>query len=346
MKDVEKTNVERENSSKRMRRRKRKMNLYGLIVILLVLTVGITVSYTFLFNISEIRVSGESDQYTAEEIVSASGINKGDNLLRLNTRKSEQRILDNLLYIETALVDRDFPSSLEIKVSKCIPGFNIVYDTGTLLVSQQGKILEDNGFITPELPVFYGFEPENTTPGKPVVSADEQKNEAFAEIISRIRDSGENIIASVDMTDKYSIIVNYSNGIIFKMGNWTDVEYKLNMAQEVMGKETVKGKTGYITMIGSNQCSFRTSEAPGYNPQITTTVQTVTDANGQPVTIQTETTTTTAATQPEEPVYENNVYENDYNYDENYYDDGYVDNYYDDGAYQEDYNGGEAYYGE
>ena len=85
MKDVEKTNVERENSSKRMRRRKRKMNLYGLIVILLVLTVGITVSYTFLFNISEIRVSGESDQYTAEEIVSASGINKGDNLLRLNT---------------------------------------------------------------------------------------------------------------------------------------------------------------------------------------------------------------------------------------------------------------------
>jgi len=67
MKDVEKTNVERNNSSKRMRRRRRKMNLYGLIVILLVATVGITVSYTFLFNINEIRVSGESDEYTAEE---------------------------------------------------------------------------------------------------------------------------------------------------------------------------------------------------------------------------------------------------------------------------------------
>lgn len=348
MKDVEKTNVERENSSKRMRRRKRKMNLYGLIVIFLVLTVGITVSYTFLFNISEIRVSGESDQYTAEEIVSASGINKGDNLLRLNTKKSEQKILDDLLYIETAAVDRDFPSSLEIRVSKCIPGFNIVYDSGTLLVSQQGKILEDNGFITPELPVFYGFEPEDTTPGKPAVSSDEQKNEAFAEIIGKIRDSGESLIASVDMTDKYSIIVNYSNGIIFKMGNWTDVEYKLNMAQEVMSKETVKGKTGYITMIGSNQCSFRTSDAPGYNPQITTAaVQTVTDANGMPVTIETQTTTTTAAPQPEEPVYdEDNGYEDDYGYGENYDSGGYEDYYYDDGYYQEDYNDDDFYYGE
>ena len=74
MKDVEKTNVNRQNSRKRMRRRKRNMNIYGLVVLLLVITAGITISYTFLFNINEIRVSGESDMYTAEQIVEASGI--------------------------------------------------------------------------------------------------------------------------------------------------------------------------------------------------------------------------------------------------------------------------------
>ena len=71
MKDVEKTNVERQNSRKRIRRRRRMMNVYGLVVLLLVLTAGITISYTFLFNIDEIRVSGESDMYSAEEIVTA-----------------------------------------------------------------------------------------------------------------------------------------------------------------------------------------------------------------------------------------------------------------------------------
>lgn len=269
MKDVEKTSVERENSSKRLRRRKRKMNLYSLIVILLVLTVGVTVSYTFLFNINEIKISGESDQYTAEQILQASGIQKGDNLLRLNTHKSEQNILDALLYVETADVDRHFPSSLEITVSKCVPAFNVVYEMGTLLVSKQGKILADNGFITTGLPVFYGYDPMEKTPGKPLSSEDEQKHEAFLEFIDIINDTEQNIIASVDMTDKYAMLVNYSNGIIFKMGNWTDIEYKLNMANNVMNDKDVEGKTGYITMIGSNECSFRINDDPVYIPGVT-----------------------------------------------------------------------------
>ena len=70
------------------------MNVYGLVVLLLVLTAGITISYTFLFNINEIRVAGQSDMYSAEEIVAASGINKGDNLLRLDCEKSEQMMAE------------------------------------------------------------------------------------------------------------------------------------------------------------------------------------------------------------------------------------------------------------
>lgn len=285
MKDVEKTSVERKNSSKRMRRRKRKMNLYGLIVVLLVITVGITVCYTFLFNINEIRVAGESDQYTAQEIVDASGISEGDNLFRLDTRKSEQKILDSLLYIETAHVDRDFPSSLQITVTKCVPAFNVVYEMGTLLVSKQGKILADNGFITEGLPIFYGFDPSVTTPGKQIVSLDEQKNDAFTELREKVNSMELCNISSVDMTDKYEMIVNYNNGIIFKMGNWTDIEYKLNMAENVMNDKNVKGKTGFITMIGSNECSFRTSDEPAYvvGSDTEPTTQPMTDINGMPV---------------------------------------------------------------
>ena len=284
MKDVEKTSVERQNSRRRIRRRQRWTNVYGLVVILLVLTVGITISYTFLFNINEIRVSGQSDMYSAEEIVEASGINKGDNLLRLDCEKSEQRILDKLLYVETAVVDRDFPSSLDITVTKCIPAFNVNYGEGTLLVSKKGKILADNGFITDGLPIIYGFDPADHTPGKPAASENEHKNDAFHELISSMSAKEDGSIMTVDMSDEHAIIVNYKNGMIFKMGNWNDVEYKLNLADTVMQDETVKGKKGYLTMIGTKQCSFRTSDGPVAVPGAEeATTQPMTDEYGFPV---------------------------------------------------------------
>lgn len=275
MKDVEKTNVERNNSRKRTRRRSRWNNLYGLAVILIVLTVGITICYTFLFNLNEIRVSGESDMYSAEEIVAAAGIKKGDNLLRLDTEESEKQILDKLLYVETATISKKFPSSVEIKVTRCIPAYNVFYGEeegetkGTLLVSKKGKILEDNGdsaaYTSNGLPVIYGYDPSVLTAGKLVSTKNEHKMEAFDDIISCLGTKGDCDITSVDMTDEFSIIITYKSGMIFRMGNWNDVEYKLNLAESVMQEESIKGKKGYLTMIGTNQCSFRVTDDPTVN---------------------------------------------------------------------------------
>jgi len=270
MKDVEKTSVERNNSRKRTRRRGRWMNLYGLAVALIVLTVGITFCYTFLFNLSEIRVSGESDMYSAEEIVAAAGIKKGDNLLRLDTEKSEKQILDELLYVETASVKKKFPSSVEIKVTRCIPAYTVYHDSGSLLVSKKGKILAEfvegaSGAIN-GLPKIYGYNPSVLTAGKMIDTENDHKKDAFDELISCLSTKGDSDITSVDMTNEFSIIVNYKNGMVFRMGGWTDVEYKLNLAESVMQKDTIRGKKGYLTMVGTNQCSFRMTDKPAGTP--------------------------------------------------------------------------------
>lgn len=283
MKDVEKTDVDRQNSGKRMRRRRRKFNVYAFVVLLLVATAGITISYTFLFNISEIRVSGESDMYTAEEIVEASGIREGDNLLRLDPEKSEQAILDKLLFVESADVQRDFPSSLEITVTRCEPAFNVSYDGGTLLVSKKGKILADNGFVTDGLPIIYGFEPAYSTPGKPLESKNSHKNDAFSALITSLERESDEQIAYVDMSDEFSINVTYKNGLIFHMGNWNDTEYKLKLAENVMSDESVKGKKGYLTMIGTNVCGFRPNKETATQEMTTSPAEQTTDIYGRVV---------------------------------------------------------------
>ncbi len=296
MNDVEKTNIERQNSGKRMRRRKRMMSVYTAVVILLVAVVGVTMCFTFLFNIDEIVVSGESVTYSPAEIVESSGIRAGDNLLRLDCKKAEQKILDERLYVETAEVHRDFPSTLRINVTRCIPAYNIQYANGVLLVSRKGKILADNNFYTDteNIPVIYGFEPADTTPGRPLVSSNDNKNEVFKQFISRFDHDDNTTISSVDITNEYAITVSYRSGLLFKMGNWSDVEYKLDLAQAAMEDEAVKGKKGTLMMVGSKQCSFRPSGEA--DEAVTTTV--VTDENGKPVTT-TASTTTTAVPQPE-----------------------------------------------
>ncbi len=296
MNDVEKTNIERQNSGKRMRRRKRLMSIYTFVVVLLVLTFGVTLCMTFLFNIDEIVISGESEKYTYMEIVEASGIRAGDNLLRLDTEKAKKAIMDKLLYVETVNIDRDFPSTLRINVSRCIPAFNVQYEGGVLLVSGKGKILSDNDFYTDDLPIIYGFVPKEMSPGSMLETESKDSMAAFEQLVNRFqKDSGADI-ASIDLTDIYNIVVTYRNGMIFKMGNNNDVEYKLDLAKSVMEDDVVKGKKGYLTMIGSNQCSFRTNGEPAETtPALTTSAGTTTkpiDSAESALNTENETTTT------------------------------------------------------
>ncbi len=289
MNDVEKTNIERTNSGKRLRRRKRMMSVYIFVVLLLVLTVGLTMCFTFLFNIDKIVVSGESEEYTSLQIVEASEINAGDNLLRLDSKKAAKKILDKLTYVETAVVDRDFPSTLRINVTRCVPAYNIRFDDGVYLVSRKGKILSMGDVYTDieKIPVITGYEPQMQEAGNMLVSENSNKNDAFEQFLNRFQRVDNSNISSIDMTNEHDIIVVYRNGMIFRMGNWSDVDYKLNLAETVMEDETVKGKKGYLFMIGKKQCSFRSS---GENDAVLTATTSPTE-NG----ITTETTVVSTA---------------------------------------------------
>ncbi len=287
MNDVEKTSIERTNSGKRLRRRKRMMGVYVFVVIVLVVTIFTTMCFTFLFNIDRIVVSGESEEYTSLQIVEASEINAGDNLLRLNARKGEQKILDKLTYVETATVDRDFPSTLRINVTRCIPAYNVRYDGGVLLVSRSGKILSDAEVYTDveKIPIITGFMPDNKEIGTNLKSENSNKDDAFEQLVNRFEKGDYDDIATIDMTNEYDIIVTYRNDVMFKMGNWSDVDYKLDLAKTVLEDETIAGKKGMLVMIGKNQCSFRsngetetetpvvtTAEGMENNPAVTTAV--------------------------------------------------------------------------
>ena len=130
MQDVKKTDMKSETNVKRVRRRNRWLPLYIAVVLVLTAGVGVALSTTVFFNVENIVVTGEAEQYTVTDIVKAADVCSGDNLIKLNTDEVAKRVYDNLIYIETVDVQKKFPDELVINVQKCRESYNIVYDNG------------------------------------------------------------------------------------------------------------------------------------------------------------------------------------------------------------------------
>lgn len=308
MKDVEKTSIKRENSVKRMRRRKRENNRYAIIVLVLFIGIGITMLFTFLLSIQKINVHIESSFCTQEEVRKAFNVKYGDNMIRFDAEQERKNLLEKLIYAEDAEIKVKYPSTIDVTIYECKPKFNVKYEFGTMIISGKGKILENSAIKENNLPVIYGYSPSETQCGKFIDTEDEDKKEVFDEIISVLNERQENNIKSVDMNNKMNIVINFTDGNVFKMGSWNDFEYKLSLAETVIEKT---GKKGYITMIGTNQCSFRTSDGK-FSSNVVITEPAVIQTG-----ISTETTTAdpdSSGSEDEQDLFDNSEYsENDEN---------------------------------
>ncbi len=300
MQDVEKTEIQSQASSKRRRRRNRMRPLYGLLVTALVIGVGVSLSMTVFFNIQTIEIAGDAPQYTTEDVANASGVHTGDNMMRLNSNQVKENILARMVFVDSVSIQKKFPDTLVITVTPSEAAFNVTDSSGTLQVSAAGKILKSSPDADPALPTITGFEISVREPGQQLESKDSQKDKIFQTIASRVSKGLDCPVTGVDLTDKYNISLTFDNRVVFSLGNWSDMDYKITLAETVLGQLSAD-KVGYLTMVGDHQCSYRDKDA--VEQQTTAPLQTTatdengnpvaeTDENGVPITTTTETTTT------------------------------------------------------
>jgi cell division protein FtsQ len=105
------------------------------------------------FAVKRVTATG-SEQITKEQIASITSGTMGKNLLVLSTDGVKEALLA-LPYVESAEVSRAFPNTLEIKLQEYRPVARLQNgDTGTWLVSDTGKVLEDaDPTQLPDLPL-------------------------------------------------------------------------------------------------------------------------------------------------------------------------------------------------
>lgn len=293
MQDVEKTEIRREPDARRQRSRNRTRPLYGFTVLLLIIGVGIALCMTVFFNIETIEIDGESESYTAVEIAAASGVHTGDNLMRVSEEDVQEEVLSELIFIESVTVEKEYPDLIRITVSPSEAAYTLVDDDGTVQISDTGKILQTSEDADDDLPTITGYDPVSLETGTVLESSDSQKSSILESILDIMSEDLTYPITSIDLTDKYDIVLTFDDRMIFSLGNWSELEYKIKLAETVIG-ELEEDDEGYLTMVGENQISYRDKDAVEQQTTVTTT--TVTDEEGNVIT---DTTTETTAVSAE-----------------------------------------------
>lgn len=291
MHDVEKTTIRTGyQNAKRMRRRRRLMPIYIFTVLVLTACLGISLSMTLFFNVSSILVKGTASQYSPEEIANACGVDRGDNLLRLDIKELENQIESEMIYIENANVSKKYPDAVVIDVQACHESYNIFFDNGILVTSESGKIITNSTESEENLPAVYGFNPVVLTPGLHISSSDDTKNIIFKTLTEVMSDEMNYPITSIDMSDKYNIVVVFDDRIEFSLGNWNEIPYKITLAEAVIDR-LGDDKKGYLTMVGNNQISFRDKASVELANQVTAVTSAPTTDSSEESVITTSTET-------------------------------------------------------
>ena len=130
----------RREHSYRRRRRDGAGPLYHLLTTLVV-TVSVAAALTMFFRARNIEITG-LERYTEEQVLSAAGIEYGDNLFFLNKYAMRDAIMDALPYVEELRINRGYPDRLIIRVRECGRPMAMVQDGYVWLISGAGKVVD------------------------------------------------------------------------------------------------------------------------------------------------------------------------------------------------------------
>ena len=114
--------------------------LYKLLSVL-VICAAIVAALTLFFRVDTVVITGQ-ERYTEQEILDATGIQKGDNLYLLNKNTVVSGMVAALPYLEDIRINRKLPDTLLIEVKECGTALAVVQDGTAWYVSPRGKIVE------------------------------------------------------------------------------------------------------------------------------------------------------------------------------------------------------------
>lgn len=293
--------------AEQLRRRRRKA-IGGAICVLIVLIVGIILSINLLFKVTDFRVENpdrvtpaNTGIYTEQQIIDASGIQVGDNLLGFSTKEKAAQILSQLPYLDSVQVRVQPPGTVILQVQPAVERFKLEYNGSWLILSDKLKVLRteaegpsglilleanlpdgqsvapgamlnlesDSSLATPVPTV----EPGQKTPetaAEPTETANEVLYQVLDELDSHGLLDGTSVISLTDLSE---LNLLYQGRVSIKLGTSNNLDYKVRLAAYIVLDTGGDGLTSSDrgTLDVSNQMEDGSIEARFLPAEDTTT---------------------------------------------------------------------------
>lgn len=232
---VSRTNIRR-------RKNKRKKLIIRTVLGGTFLVAGLVVALLLFFNINKISITGDS-VYSSEEVINASEIQIGDNLIFLSKNKINKLVTEKLPYVGSVKLKRRLPAHLEIQVTKTDAVFGIAQDGFYTLLDRNGKVLETNvEYIGTDKTLLNAGKVVSADVGEKIVLEDEKTFPRIEEVYETCEKVGLQDITEINITELHNIKVVYQGRITLELGK-TDgdrLSKKLAFGKAAIDKQNVE----------------------------------------------------------------------------------------------------------
>lgn len=293
----------RKMTRKALRRRRAIQRLTALAMLLCVIAAGIYLTVTMLFKINTIEVRtadgvvSEAGGYTSEQILQALGVQKEENIFSFDPAAKAAALEKVFPMLEDIRVERDYPSTVVVRVAEAQPAYAMQTAKGWLTLSAGLKILAADSAQPTGLPTLYGGEPVSSDPGEQLCfeeetpanstasesasdaasasaaveeEAGDKRLEALSTLLTALDTAGmRGDVTRIEFADPEEMAFLYQDRISVRLGTLNELDYKLKLARHVLLNEDGKGcaatDTGtldftHISMSSTRKFTFAQGE--------------------------------------------------------------------------------------
>lgn len=202
-----------------------------------------------LFNITKIEVKG-NQKLTASLLEDLSGITKGENTFKINTKEAINSIKQEA-YVNSVKISRNLPDTIIIEIVERHATYMLEFANGYMYINNQGYMIELSEEKL-DVPILIGIKTasEDVEVGNRLIDEDLEKLEIVLKIMETAKSNEiEDTITRIDITNKsnYKLILE-EEGKTAYLGDCSRVNTRIQYLKMIIEKE--RGKNGEAFING------------------------------------------------------------------------------------------------
>lgn len=218
--------------------------------------IGFFLANLYIFKVKNWTVVlSEDNLYSQENIIKASGIEEGAELFGFDKRLAENNIKKELAYVESVSILRIPPFTVRIAVKTDEAAFGFTLGGDYYIISEKFRVAEkisinnreQRDFVPPGVVNIVTDDVKKCFVGETIEFADEDILDFLKELLRLIKENEDaEMISSVNIKDKFDVVMNYSDLYLVKFGVFENIYSKALGSFAVINEVSERGLTGII----------------------------------------------------------------------------------------------------